>query len=144
MGVRKRATKPRGKKAPPARTKKASPARTKKASPARAKAPTKTRSKPTPQRGRKGKAPDAGAAAGSGQPAGNGPAANGHDSPAGKLGIRVRMYRVGFGDFFLLTVPGNDGPAHILIDCGVHAKDIKSINQCVQDLMETTKKRLAL
>lgn len=135
MAVRKRATKPRGKKAPPARTKKASPAR--------AKAPTKTRSKPTPQRGRKGKAPDAGAA-GSGQPAGNQPAGNGHDSPAGKLGIRVRMYRVGFGDFFLLTVPGNDGPAHILIDCGVHAKDIKSINQCVQDLMETTKKRLAL
>ncbi len=30
------------------------------------------------------------------------------------------MYRVGFGDFFLLTVPGNDGPAHILIDCGAN------------------------
>ena len=29
--------------------------------------------------------------------------------------IRVRMYRVGFGDFFLLTVPGVDGPAHILM-----------------------------
>ena len=41
--------------------------------------------------------------------------------------IRVRMYRVGFGDFFLLTVPGKQGPAHILIDCGVHAADIHSI-----------------
>ena len=29
------------------------------------------------------------------------------------------MYRVGFGDFFLLTVPSDDGPQHILIDCGV-------------------------
>ena len=25
----------------------------------------------------------------------------------GAAGIRVRMYRVGFGDFFLLTVPGH-------------------------------------
>jgi hypothetical protein len=35
------------------------------------------------------------------------------------------MYRVGFGDFFLLTVPTPTGPAHILIDCGVHAGDIR-------------------
>ena len=35
---------------------------------------------------------------------------------------------IGFGDFFLLTVPGNDGPAHILIDCGVHAANIGSID----------------
>src|SRR5258708_850831 len=42
----------------------------------------------------------------------------------GKANIRVRMYRIGFGDFFLLTVPGNDGPAHILIDCGVHAAPV--------------------
>jgi beta-lactamase superfamily II metal-dependent hydrolase len=33
--------------------------------------------------------------------------------------IRVRMYRVGFGDFFLVTVPSADGDRHILIDCGV-------------------------
>ena len=44
------------------------------------------------------------------------------------------MYRIGFGDFFLLTVPGNDGPAHILIDCGVHAANIGSIDDCVKDL----------
>ncbi len=62
----------------------------------------------------------------------------------GGLGIRVRMYRIGFGDFFLLTVPGNDGPAHILIDCGVHAANIGSIDACVKDLKKTTNNRLAL
>ena len=41
--------------------------------------------------------------------------------------LRVRMYRVGFGDFFLLTVPTADGPQHILIDCGVHAANIGSM-----------------
>lgn len=59
--------------------------------------------------------------------------------------IRVRMYRVGFGDFFLLTVPGNHGPAHILIDCGVHAKAIEgAMDHCVADLKATTGGRLAL
>ena len=29
------------------------------------------------------------------------------------------MYRVGFGDFFLLTIPASGGAQHILIDCGV-------------------------
>ena len=58
--------------------------------------------------------------------------------------LRVRMYRVGFGDFFLLTVPTKTGPQHILIDCGVHAGDIKSIDDCVQDLARETKRKLAL
>jgi beta-lactamase superfamily II metal-dependent hydrolase len=58
--------------------------------------------------------------------------------------IRVRMYRVGFGDFFLLTVPGKHGPAHILIDCGVHAANIGTINDCVQDMKKETGNRLAL
>ena len=62
----------------------------------------------------------------------------------GRAGIRVRMYRVGFGDFFLLTVPGKTGPAHILIDCGVHAKNIGDIDSCVQDLMGETNGKLAL
>ena len=56
-------------------------------------------------------------------------AVGGASSLAASCGIRVRMYRVGFGDFFLLTVPGNDGPAHILIDCGVHAANIGSIGR---------------
>jgi beta-lactamase superfamily II metal-dependent hydrolase len=58
--------------------------------------------------------------------------------------IRVRMYRVGFGDFFLLTVPGKNGPAHILIDCGVHAANIGSIDKCVKDMMKETSNHLAL
>src|SRR5215472_6046121 len=58
--------------------------------------------------------------------------------------IRVRMYRVGFGDFFLLTVPGKNGPAHILIDCGVHAANIGSIDKCVKDMMRETSNHLAL
>jgi hypothetical protein len=54
------------------------------------------------------------------------------------------MYRVGFGDFFLLTVPGKNGPAHILIDCGVHAGNIGSMDDCVQDMKKATDGRLAL
>jgi len=58
--------------------------------------------------------------------------------------LRVRMYRVGFGDFFLLTVPTKTGPEHILIDCGVHAGNINSIDECVQDLAKETNRKLAL
>jgi len=54
------------------------------------------------------------------------------------------MYRVGFGDFFLLTVPTKSGPQHVLIDCGVHAGDIKSMKACVQDLVSVTGRKLAL
>ena len=54
------------------------------------------------------------------------------------------MYRVGFGDFFLLTVPAAGGPQHILIDCGVHAANIGSMPACVADLVDVTKRRLAL
>jgi beta-lactamase superfamily II metal-dependent hydrolase len=62
----------------------------------------------------------------------------------GNGNIRVRMYRVGFGDFFLLTVPGRNSPAHVLIDCGVHAANIGSIDDCVQDMKKETGGRLAL
>ena len=59
--------------------------------------------------------------------------------------IRVRMYRVGFGDFFLLTVPTKThGPQHILIDCGVHAGNIGSMADCVADLIKETDRKLAL
>ena len=37
-------------------------------------------------------------------------------SKAKKGELRIRMYRVGFGDFFLMTVPTEEGPQHILID----------------------------
>jgi beta-lactamase superfamily II metal-dependent hydrolase len=63
--------------------------------------------------------------------------------------LRVRMYRVGFGDFFLLTVPSADGPQHILIDCGVTngnsgKGDIHTIKAAVAHMAEETKGRLAL
>lgn len=58
--------------------------------------------------------------------------------------LRVRMYRVGFGDFFLLTVPTKTGAQHILIDCGVHAGNIGSMKACVQDLIKETNRKLAL
>jgi beta-lactamase superfamily II metal-dependent hydrolase len=35
--------------------------------------------------------------------------------------VTVRMYHVGFGDAFLLTIPADDRPRRVLIDCGVHA-----------------------
>jgi hypothetical protein len=54
------------------------------------------------------------------------------------------MYRIGFGDFFLLTVPSLDGPRHVLIDCGVHAGDIGTIAAAVANLAEVTGKHLSL
>src|SRR5690349_11581407 len=62
--------------------------------------------------------------------------------------VRVRMYRVGFGDFFLLTIPGKT-PQHILIDCGVtpgttHKGDIGTIKDAVADMAKETKNKLAL
>jgi beta-lactamase superfamily II metal-dependent hydrolase len=70
-----------------------------------------------------------------------------NSAQAGAVGngnIRIRMYRIGFGDFFLMTVPGKNGPAHVLIDCGVHAANIGTIGECVQDMAQVTGKNLAL
>lgn len=65
--------------------------------------------------------------------------------------IRVRMYRVGFGDCFLVSFPmtaavaGADAHRHVLVDCGVHAKgDLKLIDRAVDHIAQTTGKRLAL
>lgn len=60
------------------------------------------------------------------------------------VGVRIRMYRVGFGDFFLLTVTGRDGPKHILIDCGVHAKNIGSIGDAIDQMAKDCNFKLAL
>jgi hypothetical protein len=59
------------------------------------------------------------------------------------------MYRVGFGDFFLVTVPTSSGDQYILIDCGVFkgtsgTGDIGSIVEAVEDMYETTNGHLAL
>ena len=63
--------------------------------------------------------------------------------------LRVRMYRVGFGDFFLIIVPTSKGDQHILIDCGVFkgtsgTGDLGSIVDAVEDVFQTTKGHLAL
>jgi hypothetical protein len=73
-----------------------------------------------------------------GTPAGNNPAPGAVPAAASSgqsaTGLRVRMYRVGFGDFFLLSVPTGNGQRHILIDCGVHAKDLGSIKDAVAQM----------
>ena len=81
--------------------------------------------------------------------AGPGPAAAGAKaakaSAKGAEGpLLVRMYRVGFGDFFLVTVPTADGPRFILIDCGVHLGDLGTMSDCVRDMAEYTDRKLAL
>ena len=60
--------------------------------------------------------------------------------------LRVRMYRVGFGDFFLRQRAGQGGRRykHILIDCGVHAKDTGSIADSVKQMAQETNIQLAL
>jgi beta-lactamase superfamily II metal-dependent hydrolase len=68
---------------------------------------------------------------------------------SGASGLKVRMYRVGFGDFFLITVPTSGGDRYILIDCGVFkgtsgTGDIGSIEEAVEDLFKTTGGQLAL
>jgi hypothetical protein len=68
---------------------------------------------------------------------------------ASAKGLKVRMYRVGFGDFFLVTVPTSRGNQFILIDCGVFkgtsgTGDIGSIVAAVDDMYKTTKGKLAL
>lgn len=60
------------------------------------------------------------------------------------VGLRVRMYRVGFGDFFLLSVPSRSGQEHILIDCGVHHADIDSIGDAVAQMAKDCGGKLAL
>jgi hypothetical protein len=59
------------------------------------------------------------------------------------------MYRVGFGDFFLVIVPTSSGDQHILIDCGVFkgtsgTGDLGSITDAVEDMFKTTDGKLAL
>ena len=63
---------------------------------------------------------------------------------AAGTGLRIRMYRVGFGDFFLVSVPSGGGMAHVLVDCGVHAHDLKVMGAAVKQLKTDTGGKLAL
>ena len=69
--------------------------------------------------------------------------------PSEPAGLRVRMYRVGFGDFFLLSIPTPTGQEHILIDCGVFkgtsgTGDLHTIEGAVDNLAQATGGKLAL
>lgn len=62
--------------------------------------------------------------------------------------IRIRMYRVGFGDCFLLSLPiGKDESGdyrHFVIDCGVHGKgNIGTIEKAVENIAEVTGGKIA-
>lgn len=51
----------------------------------------------------------------------------------------VRMYRVGFGDFFLVAVPTQKGSRYILIDCGVHPHgNLGSMQEAVENMAAIT------
>ncbi len=59
--------------------------------------------------------------------------------------VRVRMYRVGFGDCFLLSLKTAGGPRHILVDCGVHTRgDVKTLAAVVENIAVETEGKLAL
>jgi beta-lactamase superfamily II metal-dependent hydrolase len=67
-----------------------------------------------------------------------------------KKNIRIRMYRVGFGDCFLLSIPNYDSQSlgthnHILVDCGVHPQgDIGTMQKIVDNISEVTDKKLVV
>jgi beta-lactamase superfamily II metal-dependent hydrolase len=111
--------------------------------PARKKAAKKTVAKKT-RKPKNGTSPSASRTAKPAPAAGRAAPANAPQAGAVANGkVRIRMYRIGFGDFFLMTVPGKS-PAHILIDCGVHAANINTIGDCVQDMAQVTGQNLAL
>lgn len=58
--------------------------------------------------------------------------------------IRIRMYRVGFGDCFLLSLPAGRDYKHFVIDCGVHGRGhIGTIAQAVDNIAEVTGGKIA-
>jgi hypothetical protein len=63
-------------------------------------------------------------------------------------GVKVRMYRQGLGDCFLLTFPtGSERPFYMMIDCGVLLGTEKGgdrMKEVVQDIIETTEGQVDL
>jgi beta-lactamase superfamily II metal-dependent hydrolase len=59
--------------------------------------------------------------------------------------LRVRMYRVGFGECFLVSLPVDGGHRHLLIDCGVHPMaDLRTLPAVLQDVAAECGQRLDL
>ena len=57
-------------------------------------------------------------------------------SAAKSAGFRIRMYNVGFGDCFLLTIPGRDKDRKIVVDCGSLKRKQKTIQEISDALIE--------
>ena len=59
--------------------------------------------------------------------------------------IRIRMYRPGFGDCFLLTFGSGKSSGQVLIDFGAHMHgEIGTMDQIMEDIEKETKKKLDL
>jgi hypothetical protein len=62
--------------------------------------------------------------------------------------VKIRMYRQGLGDCFLITLPGKDGPFYMVIDCGVVlgtcSDGIKTLTEAVKDISTVTKNQIDL
>jgi beta-lactamase superfamily II metal-dependent hydrolase len=59
--------------------------------------------------------------------------------------FRVRMYRTGFGDCFLVTFDPAGAPRHVLIDFGAHMHgEIGTMDAILSDIESVTGKRLEL
>ncbi|MFL6195237.1 MAG: hypothetical protein ACJ75H_13765 [Thermoanaerobaculia bacterium] len=65
---------------------------------------------------------------------------------APQSGVKVRMYRQGLGDFFLLAFPSEGGkPFYLVIDCGVLiGGEVDRMRACVADLADATGGRIDL
>jgi hypothetical protein len=122
------------------------PKRPSRASSARTKTrPTRTRTRRAPARSEPATPPQPASAPG------GAPASGALWIPeAGEAGVRIRMYRVGFGDFFLVSFNGKAAaPLHIIIDCGVfkgtsQTGDIGTIEAAVDNMAEVTGGKVAL
>jgi glyoxylase-like metal-dependent hydrolase (beta-lactamase superfamily II) len=57
-----------------------------------------------------------------------------------KFRVRVRMYRQGLGDCFLITFPRKGkNPFQILVDCGVLARDSEFMTRIVRHIRDTVR-----
>lgn len=66
-------------------------------------------------------------------------------SPFRKGTLNIRMYRVGFGDSFLLSFPVGDGHEHVLVDCGAHVKGtLGNLEKIAMNIQEVTDNHLAV
>jgi beta-lactamase superfamily II metal-dependent hydrolase len=52
--------------------------------------------------------------------------------------VRIRMYNVGFGDCFLVTIPGSDRERRILIDCGSVSAGPRPLSEVVKNIIRDT------